>query len=52
LLAILVLQQRTDSHQLDPDVEECLNDQSDVVVGDHPVSVADDGWSRKMAVSG
>jgi hypothetical protein len=49
LLAIVGLQYRADPLKLRPDVEECLNDQCDIVVRDHSMSVPDVDGARKMA---
>ncbi|MGH3110151.1 MAG: hypothetical protein ACRDQT_04435, partial [Gaiellaceae bacterium] len=49
-LLIISLEYLDDSAQIRSDVEECLNDQRDVLVRNHPIRVAE-GRRRKMAVS-
>jgi hypothetical protein len=51
LLAIVVLQYRADPPKLRPDIEECLNDERDVVVRDHAIRVSEVCRLRKMADS-
>jgi len=52
LLAIVLLQENADAFQLSSDVEECLKDQRDIFVGDHPARVAEVRDGRKLALSG
>jgi hypothetical protein len=49
LLAIVVLQYCADPPKLGPDVEECLNDERDIVVRDHAIRVTGVGGSSKTA---